>query len=201
MKLSARNVLKGKVAGIDEGQVTAIVRVDIGGGNVITSSITMAALKDLGLKKGSDGMRTFQDGSKLTLRIDRPADASDEHIAKDNQLKRDWAKIGISLSINPVPPTSFDDNWKAGRYMCHSNWEVGDGPNHLLYPQWMLPMEYSRWAPLQGQMYNSIGTKAFTSEKDVDPWKRHPPRIMPEKGGPIEKLWNIYDTTKTSRMR
>jgi molybdopterin-binding protein len=54
MKLSARNVLKGKVASIDRGQVTAIVRIDIGGGNTITSSITMAALKDLGLKKGSE---------------------------------------------------------------------------------------------------------------------------------------------------
>ena len=50
MKLSARNVLKGKVVDIDKGQVTAIVRVDVGGGNVITSSITMAALKDLKLK-------------------------------------------------------------------------------------------------------------------------------------------------------
>ena len=34
--------------------MTAVVRIDIGNGNVITSSITMAALKDLGLKKGSD---------------------------------------------------------------------------------------------------------------------------------------------------
>ncbi len=54
MRLSARNVLRGKVIDIDKGKVTAIVRVDIGGGNVITSSITMAALKDLKLKKGAD---------------------------------------------------------------------------------------------------------------------------------------------------
>jgi molybdopterin-binding protein len=54
MKLSARNVLKGKVVDIDKGQVTAIVRVDIGGGTIVTSSITMAALKDLKLRKGSD---------------------------------------------------------------------------------------------------------------------------------------------------
>jgi molybdopterin-binding protein len=53
MKLSARNVLKGKIVDIDRGKVTAIVRVDIGGGNIITSSITLAAVKDLGLKKGS----------------------------------------------------------------------------------------------------------------------------------------------------
>jgi molybdopterin-binding protein len=54
VKLSARNILKGKVADIEKGKVTAIVRVDIGGGNVITSSITMAALKDLRLRKGSE---------------------------------------------------------------------------------------------------------------------------------------------------
>jgi molybdopterin-binding protein len=54
MKLSARNLLKGKVIGIEKGKVTGIVKVDIGGGNVITSSITLAALDDLKLKKGSE---------------------------------------------------------------------------------------------------------------------------------------------------
>ena len=54
MKLSARNVLKGRVVDVDKGKVTAIVRIDIGNGTIITSSITMAALKDLKLKKGSD---------------------------------------------------------------------------------------------------------------------------------------------------
>jgi molybdopterin-binding protein len=54
MRLSARNVLKGKVLDVDKGQVTAVVRVDIGGGNIITSSITLASANELGLKKGSD---------------------------------------------------------------------------------------------------------------------------------------------------
>lgn len=54
MKLSARNIFKGKVVDIDKGQVTAIVRVDIGGGNVITSSITLASANELGLAKGSE---------------------------------------------------------------------------------------------------------------------------------------------------
>ncbi len=69
MKLSARNAIKGKVAGIDRGQVTAIVRIDIGGGNTITSSITMAALKDLGLKKGSDVTAIIK-ASEVILGID-----------------------------------------------------------------------------------------------------------------------------------
>jgi len=53
MKLSARNLLKGKVIAVEKGKVTGIVRIDIGGGNVITSSITLAAVDDLKLKKGS----------------------------------------------------------------------------------------------------------------------------------------------------
>jgi molybdopterin-binding protein len=50
MKLSTRNVIKGKVVEVKEGQVAAKVRVDIGGGNVITSMITVDAVKDLALK-------------------------------------------------------------------------------------------------------------------------------------------------------
>jgi peptide/nickel transport system substrate-binding protein len=153
-------------------------------------------LDGLGLKKGSDGFRTLKDGGKLQIRIDRPADAGQEHIQKDAQLQRDWKAIGIDVRINPVPPTSFGDNWAFGKYMAHSDWEVGDGPNHLLYPQWLVPLENSRWAPLEGAMYNTKGTKDYTSQQDVDPWKRNPPRLMPEKGGPIEKLWNTYDQSK-----
>ncbi|MDO9491605.1 molybdopterin-binding protein [Acetobacterium sp.] len=54
MKLSARNQLKGKVVGIEEGSVNGIVKIDIGGGNVISSTISMAAIKDLGLSIGSE---------------------------------------------------------------------------------------------------------------------------------------------------
>ena len=52
MKLSARNQLKGKVVGVQKGQTTAHVRIDIGDGVVITSSITNEAVDDLKLKVG-----------------------------------------------------------------------------------------------------------------------------------------------------
>jgi molybdopterin-binding protein len=54
MKLSARNQLKGKVIEVKKGQTTSHVRIDIGGGVVITSSITNEAVDDLGLKTGDD---------------------------------------------------------------------------------------------------------------------------------------------------
>lgn len=52
MKLSARNQLAGTVIEVTKGQTTAHIRVDIGGGNIITSSITNEAVDDLGLKTG-----------------------------------------------------------------------------------------------------------------------------------------------------
>jgi molybdopterin-binding protein len=52
MKLSARNVLKGKVLEVKRGQTTAHVKIDVGGGIVITSSVTVEAVDELKLKKG-----------------------------------------------------------------------------------------------------------------------------------------------------
>jgi molybdopterin-binding protein len=52
VKLSARNVLQGKVLAVKRGATTAHVRIDIGGGRVVTASITNEAVAELKLKKG-----------------------------------------------------------------------------------------------------------------------------------------------------
>lgn len=52
MKISARNNLTGTVTAIDRGAVNAKVKVDIGGGNVVTSLVTLEALDELGIKEG-----------------------------------------------------------------------------------------------------------------------------------------------------
>ena len=54
MKLSARNQLKGKVISISKGAVNSIVSLDIGGGNIITATISCAAVEELNLTVGSD---------------------------------------------------------------------------------------------------------------------------------------------------
>jgi molybdopterin-binding protein len=54
MKLSARNQFKGTVVGIEEGAVNGIVKIDIGGGNVMSATISMAAIKELGLEVGKE---------------------------------------------------------------------------------------------------------------------------------------------------
>jgi molybdopterin-binding protein len=53
-KLSARNQLRGQVVEVRKGQTTAHVRIDIGNGVMITSSITNEAVDDLGIAMGDD---------------------------------------------------------------------------------------------------------------------------------------------------
>jgi molybdopterin-binding protein len=52
MKISARNQLKGTITAISEGAVNGTIKVDVGGGNTITSSITEEAIAELGLMVG-----------------------------------------------------------------------------------------------------------------------------------------------------
>jgi molybdopterin-binding protein len=54
MKISARNQLKGKITAIKEGAVNGIVSLDIGGGNKISATISMDAIKELDLRVGRD---------------------------------------------------------------------------------------------------------------------------------------------------
>jgi len=52
MKLSARNVLPGKILVVTKGSTTAHVILELAPGLTITSSITNEAVDDLGLKVG-----------------------------------------------------------------------------------------------------------------------------------------------------
>ncbi len=53
MKLSARNQLNGTVTSISVGAVTVTAKVELSGGDTVTSSITKEAAEELGLEVGS----------------------------------------------------------------------------------------------------------------------------------------------------
>jgi len=53
MKLSTRNQLPGTVTDITTGEAMAVVKVELDGGQSVTSSITREAADDLGLTTGS----------------------------------------------------------------------------------------------------------------------------------------------------
>jgi molybdopterin-binding protein len=52
MKISARNQLKGTIIDIQKGATTSHVRIDIGGGAIVTAAITNEAVEELALAKG-----------------------------------------------------------------------------------------------------------------------------------------------------
>lgn len=54
MKLSARNQLPGRIAAIELGAVEALIKIDLGGGQTISSVITVEAANDMGLAVGDE---------------------------------------------------------------------------------------------------------------------------------------------------
>lgn len=55
LKLSARNQLAGEIVAVTEGAVNAAVALKTDGGNTITSTISLDAVKELGLASGTKG--------------------------------------------------------------------------------------------------------------------------------------------------
>ncbi|MBO0765313.1 MAG: TOBE domain-containing protein [Hyphomicrobiaceae bacterium] len=68
MKISARNVFKGKIVEVTKGATTAHVKIDIGG-IVVTSSITNAAVEDLKLAAGKQASAIIK-ASDVMIGID-----------------------------------------------------------------------------------------------------------------------------------
>lgn len=69
MKLSARNQFKGKIVEVVEGAVNGTVKIDIGGGNVISSVITNASIRELGLTVGKEAYAVIK-ASNVMIGVD-----------------------------------------------------------------------------------------------------------------------------------
>jgi len=68
MKISARNVLKGKIIDVTKGATTAHVKIDVGG-IIVTSSITNAAVDELKLAPKKDAYAVIK-ASDVMVGID-----------------------------------------------------------------------------------------------------------------------------------
>ena len=68
MRISARNILKGKIVDVVKGQTTAHVTIDVGGA-IVTASITNEAVDELRLATGDQAYAVIK--------------ASDVMVAKD----------------------------------------------------------------------------------------------------------------------
>jgi molybdopterin-binding protein len=68
MKISARNVIKGKVVDVKSGPINARILIDIGGGNVISSVVTAEAVSDLDLAPGAEVSVVIKSSSVMLAR-------------------------------------------------------------------------------------------------------------------------------------
>ncbi len=60
MKISARNVIRGRVVAIHEGAINSEVVIDIGGGTRLVSVITKTSVDALGLEPGKEALAVIK---------------------------------------------------------------------------------------------------------------------------------------------
>jgi molybdopterin-binding protein len=69
MRISARNQIKGTVIEVKKGATTSHIRVDIGNGQIVTSSITNEAVDELGIK-AKDRVTVVVKASDVMIAVD-----------------------------------------------------------------------------------------------------------------------------------
>jgi molybdopterin-binding protein len=69
MRISARNQIKGTVVEVKKGATTSHIRVDIGNGQIMTSSITNEAVDDLNIKV-TDKVTVVVKASDVMIAVD-----------------------------------------------------------------------------------------------------------------------------------
>ena len=69
MKLSARNILKGKVKQVIHGAVDSEITLELPGGMEVVSIITKTSAQQLGLKEGMDAYAVIK-SSEVIIAID-----------------------------------------------------------------------------------------------------------------------------------
>jgi len=69
MRISARNILKGKVVKVVRGAVNAEVTLELTGGQQVVSIITNASVESLGLKEGMQAYAVVK-ASSVMIAVD-----------------------------------------------------------------------------------------------------------------------------------
>jgi molybdopterin-binding protein len=69
MRISARNQIKGTVVEVKKGATTSHIRVDIGNGQIMTSSITNEAVDELNIK-AKDKVTVLVKASDVMIAVD-----------------------------------------------------------------------------------------------------------------------------------
>lgn len=69
MKISARNVIKGRVVSVEKGATTAHVKIEIAAGQIVTAAITNEAVDSLKLAVGAEAYAVVK-ASDVMIAVD-----------------------------------------------------------------------------------------------------------------------------------
>jgi peptide/nickel transport system substrate-binding protein len=146
-----------------------------------------------------DGFRDLPSGDELTLRIDCSAGGIANQQAQQTTeiIQEGWEAVGLQVQVNVVPDEQMGVMQDNSEFDIRGCWGIGDGPNFLVFPNWVIWVDNDRTAPLYGAWYKVIGTDKEGTELDKDPLDRVPPREEPPAGDPAWRLWEIYDAARS----
>ncbi len=113
-------------------------------------------LDEIGLPKGSDGMRTFPDGSELLLQIETSATASGTPDTLE-LVAQWWKDLGINTDVQMETRDYF---WPraGGNEAMVTTWSTDRGLVPMVDPIYLFPFDERSWmAPAYGTWYKSGG--------------------------------------------
>ncbi|NTU43590.1 MAG: TOBE domain-containing protein [Nitrospirales bacterium] len=115
MKISARNILKGKVTEVKKGQVAAIVKIGLSTGEVVSSIITNESAERLGLQEGKEAFAIIKASSVMIAKELSMAQLSARNILKGRitKIKEGMVMAEVVLDLgggNSIASTISDES-------------------------------------------------------------------------------------------
>ncbi len=105
MKISARNMLSGKITEVKKGQVMAVIKLALSSGATVTSIITNESSDNLGLSTGKDATAIIKASSVMIGKGN-----ADLHISARNILKGKVKKIKEGMVMAEITLDMGDGN-------------------------------------------------------------------------------------------
>jgi molybdate transport system regulatory protein len=100
MSISARNQLKGKIESVQEGAVNAIVTLALDGGSKITATISLDAVKELGLVPGKEATAIIKATEVLVGLGDLKLSARNQLAAEIVSVKEGAVNASVALKAD-----------------------------------------------------------------------------------------------------
>ena len=117
MKISARNMLSGKIIEVKKGQVVAVVKLVLSSGSTVTATITNESVDNLDLRVGKDATAIIKADSVMIGKGNADLQISARNIIKGKvkKIKEGTVMAGITLDVgngNLITATITDESVK-----------------------------------------------------------------------------------------